>query len=129
MTQLVIRLLLVLYYAFNISMLQVYSRTAIAPIRHPARCKEVHKPASYLTWRVFYCSTKCGEIQWYSHKSVAWQCLGSMEHLTNPTTQLKKTSRLERLAFPKLGDIAINIIKSSQVSGRYLFCEMKTTCW
>ena len=50
-----------------------------------------------------------------SFADITWQWLGSMEHLTNPTTQLKKTSRLERLAFPKLGDIAINIIKSSDI--------------
>ncbi len=50
-----------------------------------------------------------------SFADIAWQWLGSMEHLTNPTTQLKKTSRLERLAFPKLGGIAINIIKSSDI--------------
>ena len=42
-----------------------------APVRHSARCKEVHKPASYLAWRVFYCPTKCSQIQWYSHKSVS----------------------------------------------------------
>ena len=50
-----------------------------------------------------------------SFADIAWQWLGSMEHLTNPTTQLKKTSRLERLAFPTLGDIAINTIKSSDI--------------
>jgi len=50
-----------------------------------------------------------------SFADIAWQWLGSMEHLTNPTTRLKKTSRLERLAFPTLGDIAINTIKSSDI--------------
>jgi integrase len=50
-----------------------------------------------------------------SFADIAWQWLGSMEHLTNPTTQLKKTSRLERLVFPTLGDIAINTIKSSDI--------------
>jgi hypothetical protein len=50
-----------------------------------------------------------------SFADIAWQWLGSMEHLTNPITQLKKTSRLERLAFPMLGDIAINTIKSSDI--------------
>jgi len=43
------------------------------------------------------------------------QWLKSVEHLTKPTTQTKKTSRLKRLAFPKLGDMAINQIKSSDI--------------
>jgi integrase len=50
-----------------------------------------------------------------SFADIAWQWLGSMEHLTNPTTQKKKTSRLERMAFPILGDMPINAIKSSDV--------------
>lgn len=43
------------------------------------------------------------------------QWLKSVEHLTKATTQTKKTSRLERLAFPTLGDMAINQIKSSDI--------------
>lgn len=50
-----------------------------------------------------------------SFADIAWQWLRSIEHLTNQTTQIKKTSRLERLAFPTLGDIAINTIKSSDI--------------
>ena len=39
----------------------------------------------------------------------------SIEHLTSVTTHIKKTSRLERLAFPVLCDMAINEIKSAVV--------------
>jgi hypothetical protein len=50
-----------------------------------------------------------------SFADIAGQWLRSVEHLTKPTTQTKKTSRLERLAFPTLGDMAINQIKSSDI--------------
>ncbi|MFI3185022.1 MAG: integrase arm-type DNA-binding domain-containing protein, partial [Methylococcaceae bacterium] len=50
-----------------------------------------------------------------SFADLAGQWLKSVEHLTKPTTQTKKISRLERLAFPLLGDMAINQIKSSDV--------------
>jgi integrase len=43
------------------------------------------------------------------------QWLASIAHLTSVTTQIKKTSRLERLAFPLLGDLPIKEIKSSHV--------------
>ncbi len=43
------------------------------------------------------------------------QWLASIAHLTSQTTQIKKTSRLERLAFPVLGDMPIKEIKSSDV--------------
>ena len=43
------------------------------------------------------------------------QWLASIAHLTSVTTQIKKTSRLERLAFPVLGDLPIKEIKSSDV--------------
>jgi hypothetical protein len=43
------------------------------------------------------------------------QWLASIAHLTSATTQIKKTSRLERLAFPVLGDMHIKDIKSSDV--------------
>jgi len=50
-----------------------------------------------------------------SFADLTGQWLKSVEHLTKPTTQTKKISRLERLAFPTLGDIAINQIKSSDI--------------
>ncbi|MEI6267625.1 MAG: integrase arm-type DNA-binding domain-containing protein [Methylococcaceae bacterium] len=43
------------------------------------------------------------------------QWLTSIAHLTNATTQIKKTSRLERLAFPLLGNMPIKEIKSCHV--------------
>jgi integrase len=43
------------------------------------------------------------------------QWLASIAHLTSATTQIKKTSRLERLAFPVLGDMPIKDIKSFDV--------------
>jgi len=50
-----------------------------------------------------------------SFADLTGQWLKSVEHLTKPTTQTKKISRLERLAFPTLGDVAINQIKSSDI--------------
>jgi len=50
-----------------------------------------------------------------SFEHVARDWLGSIEHLTRPTTHIKKTSRLERLAFPSLGDMPIKEIKSSHI--------------
>lgn len=41
--------------------------------------------------------------------------LSSIEHLTNATTHIKKTSRIERLALPLLGDRPIQAIKSADV--------------
>lgn len=49
----------------------------------------------------------------FEHAARDW--LASIEHLTSATTLIKKTSRLERLAFPILGDMAINAIKSADV--------------
>ena len=43
------------------------------------------------------------------------QWLASIAHLTSQITQIKKTSRLERLAFPVLGHMPIKEIKSSDV--------------
>lgn len=50
-----------------------------------------------------------------SFADISRQWLESIDHLTKPTTQTKKISRLERLAFPMIGDIPINQIKSSEV--------------
>jgi integrase len=50
-----------------------------------------------------------------SFADVARQWLDSITHLTSTITHSKKTSRLERLAFPMLGNIAINTIKSADV--------------
>ncbi len=50
-----------------------------------------------------------------SFADITRQWLESIEHLTKPLTQKKKTSRLERMAFPILGDMPINAIKSSDV--------------
>ena len=50
-----------------------------------------------------------------SFADITAQWLTSIEHLTRPQTHIKKTSRLERLAFPVLGDMLINQVKSSDV--------------
>lgn len=50
-----------------------------------------------------------------SFSDVAGKWLASTVHLINAITQLKKISRLERLAFPLLGSMPINQIKSSDV--------------
>jgi integrase len=47
--------------------------------------------------------------------NIASKWLASTAHLTNSITQIKKTSRLGRLAFPLLGSTLINQIKSSDV--------------
>ncbi|MDD5268031.1 MAG: integrase arm-type DNA-binding domain-containing protein [Methylococcales bacterium] len=49
----------------------------------------------------------------FEHAARNW--LDSITHLTSATTHIKKTSRLERLAFPVLGDMAITAIKSADV--------------
>ena len=49
----------------------------------------------------------------FEHAARDW--LKSIAHLTSATTHIKKTSRLERLAFPILGDMAITAIKSADV--------------
>jgi len=49
----------------------------------------------------------------FEHAARDW--LASIEHLTTATTHIKKTSRIERLALPVLGDMPIKAIKSSDV--------------
>ena len=49
----------------------------------------------------------------FEHAARDW--LASIEHLTGETTHTKKTSRLERLAFPILGDMDLTAIKSEDV--------------
>ena len=50
-----------------------------------------------------------------SFVDVSRQWLDSIVHLTTPTTHIKKTSRIEWLAFPTLGDKPIKEIKSADV--------------
>ena len=50
-----------------------------------------------------------------SFADLAKQWLASIEHLTTATTHIKKTSRLERLAFLCIGDLPINGVKSSDI--------------
>lgn len=50
-----------------------------------------------------------------SFADIASKWLASTVHLSKAITQNKKTSRLERLAFPLLGSMPINQIKSSDV--------------
>lgn len=50
-----------------------------------------------------------------SFADITRQWLASIAHLTTPTTHKKKTSRIERLAFPLLGDKPIKEIKSADV--------------
>ncbi len=50
-----------------------------------------------------------------SFADITRQWLASIAHLTSSTTHIKKTSRIERLAFPMLGDKPIIEIKSSDI--------------
>lgn len=50
-----------------------------------------------------------------SFADITRQWLASIAHLTTATTHKKKTSRIERLAFPLLGDKPIKDIKSADV--------------
>jgi integrase len=50
-----------------------------------------------------------------SFADITRQWLASIAHLTSATTHTKKTSRIERLAFPLLGDKPIKEIKSADV--------------
>lgn len=50
-----------------------------------------------------------------SFADVTQQWLASIAHLTSATTHTKKTSRVERLAFPLMGDKPIKEIKSADV--------------
>jgi integrase len=50
-----------------------------------------------------------------SFADVGTQWLKSLERLTKPQTHIKKTSRIERLVFPSIGDILINEVKSSEI--------------
>ena len=50
-----------------------------------------------------------------SFADITAQWLASIEHLTKPQTHFKKISRIERLAFPVLGDILINKVRSSDI--------------
>lgn len=50
-----------------------------------------------------------------SFADVTRQWLASIAHLTSSTTHTKKTSRIERLSFPLLGDKPIKEIKSADV--------------
>lgn len=50
-----------------------------------------------------------------SFKDLAIKWLNSEAHITNALTKKKKTERLERSAFPYLGDMPINEIKSSDI--------------
>ena len=50
-----------------------------------------------------------------SFADITRQWLVSIVHLTTPTTHIKKTSRIERLAFPTLGDKPIKEIKSADI--------------
>lgn len=50
-----------------------------------------------------------------SFADVTRQWLASIEHLTSVTTHIKKTSRIERLAFPRLGNMPIKEVKSADV--------------
>ncbi|WP_446810281.1 tyrosine-type recombinase/integrase [Methylomonas sp. 2BW1-5-20] len=50
-----------------------------------------------------------------SFADVTRQWLASIEHLTGTKTHTKKTSRIERLAFPTLGDKPVKEIKSSDI--------------
>jgi hypothetical protein len=54
-----------------------------------------------------------------SFADVTRQWLASIAHLTTATTHAKKTSRIERLAFPLLGDKPIKEIKSADVLAAY----------
>ncbi|PPD33207.1 MAG: integrase [Methylomonas sp.] len=59
--------------------------------------------------------TKAGLPIIDSFADITRQWLSSIAHLTSSTTHTKKTSRIERLAFPILGDKPISEIKSSDI--------------
>jgi integrase len=50
-----------------------------------------------------------------SFEDLTSQWLASIAHLTSDSTQIKKASRLKRLAFPLIGDRPISEIKSSDI--------------
>ena len=50
-----------------------------------------------------------------SFADVGTQWLKSLERLTKPQTHIKKTSRIERLVFPSIGDVLIHEVKSSEI--------------
>ncbi len=50
-----------------------------------------------------------------SFADITQQWLNSISHLTTAVTQTKKTSRIDRLAFPALGNMLINAVKSADI--------------
>ena len=50
-----------------------------------------------------------------SFADIASQWFKSLEHLTKDKTHAKKTSRIERLSFPAIGDMLMNEVKSSDI--------------
>jgi integrase len=50
-----------------------------------------------------------------SFADVATQWLNTVEHLTKPQTHVKKANRLKTYAFPVIGDVIINELKSSEI--------------
>jgi len=79
----------------------------------PSAIKKQAKQAHRLTLRTRRARRQACPLNSFEYVARAW--LDSIEDLTGATTHIKKTSRLERLAFPVLGDMAITAIKSADV--------------
>lgn len=50
-----------------------------------------------------------------SFADTATQWLNAVEHLTKPQTHIKKANRLKTYAFPAIGDVVLNEVKSSEI--------------
>lgn len=90
------------------------ARQSVANGINPSEVKRATKEAKKLTLENEKLKGK-GLPVLNSFEYVARLWLASIEHLTNPVTQIKKTSRLDRLAFPFIGNMSVRDIKSSDV--------------
>lgn len=90
------------------------ARTQIANGIDPGELRKVGKAAKQLA-RLNEERIEEGLPILNSFADVTGKWLDSIVHLTSATTHIKKTSRIERLAFPALGDKPIKEIKSADV--------------
>lgn len=90
------------------------ARAKIANGIDPSELRKQAKAAKQLEWLNDARVSK-GLPVLNSFADVTRQWLDSIAHLTSVTTHKKKTSRIERLAFPFLGEKPIKEIKSSDV--------------
>ncbi len=90
------------------------ARTQIASGINPAAIREEEKAAKRLE-KQNHDRVKQGLPILDSFADITRHWLASIEHLTSPATHKKKTSRIERLAFPLLGNKAIGEVKPADV--------------